>query len=127
MPGKAEHRMVRYPILDAELAKQPISQIALHLRAQLPLGADRKHIADNQHPDHQHRIDRRPTSMRVAGRELLVHPIKIKNAVDLSNQMIRRHHFVEIERVEQLTFCALSPSHHRPLPRITSRSTESRL
>jgi hypothetical protein len=27
MPGTAEHRMVGYPILDAELAKPPIGQI----------------------------------------------------------------------------------------------------
>ena len=53
--------------------------------------------------------------------------IKIKDPVDLPDQMIRRHHLVEIERVKELTLSALSPPHHRPLPRITSRSTESLL
>src|SRR5580658_562820 len=118
MPGTAEHRMVRYPVLDAEFAKPPIGQIDLYLSAQPPLRAERKHVAHNQHPDHQHRIDRRPTCMRIVGRKLFVHPIEIKNAVDLPDQMIQRHHLVEIERVEELTLSALSPPHHRPLPRI---------
>src|SRR5271168_192306 len=116
MPGTAEHRMVGYPVLDAKLAKPPVGQIDLHLGAQPPLRADRKRVAHNQHPDHQHRIDRRPTCVRIVRRKLPVHPIKIENAVDLSHQMIRRHNLVEIERVEELTLSALSPSHHRPLP-----------
>src|SRR6185437_10456287 len=119
--------MVGYPIFNAKLAKPPICEIDLHLRAQLPLRADRKYVAYQQHPDHQHRINRRSTGVRVVRRKLLVHPIKIKDPVDLPDQMIRRHQLVEIERVEELTLSALSPSHHRPLPRITSRSTESRL
>src|SRR5271166_5685405 len=124
MPGTAEHRMVGYPVLDAELAKPPICQIDLHLGAQPPLRADRKHIANYQHPDHQHRVDRRPTRVRVVGRKLLVNPIKIENPVDLHNQMIGRHRLVEIERVEELTLSALSPPHHRPLP--ANRSPDQR-
>jgi uncharacterized protein YbgA (DUF1722 family) len=45
-----------------------------------------------------------------------VHPIKIEDAIDLSNQVIRRHHLIEIKRVEKLTLSALSPPHHRSLP-----------
>src|ERR1700758_5670657 len=122
MPGAAEHRMVGNVILDAELAKPPVGQIDLHLTAQPPLRADRKHVAHNEHPDHQHRIDRRPTCMRVVRCKLLVHPIKIENAVDLPDQMIRRYHLVEIKRVEELTLSALSPPHHRSLP--ANRSPE---
>jgi hypothetical protein len=47
-------------------------------------------------------VDRRPTGMRVVRRKLFVYPIKIENAVDLPDQMIRRHHLVEIKRVEVL-------------------------
>ena len=110
--------MVGYPILDAELAKPPIGQLDLYLGAQPPLRADRKHVAHKKHPDHQHRIDRRPTRMRVIGRKFLVHPIQIEDAVDLPDQMIRRHYLVEIKPVEELTLSALSTPHHRPLPRI---------
>src|SRR5580692_5790212 len=119
--------MIGYPVLDAELAKPPIGEIDLHLGAQLSLRSNRKHVAHQQHPDHQHRINRRPTGVRVVRCKLPVYPIKIEDPVDLPNQMIRRHHLVEIERVEELTLSAPSPSHHRPLPRITPRSTESRL
>src|SRR3974377_1210195 len=120
MPSTAEHRMVGYPILDTELAKPPIGQINLHLSAQPPLRADRKHVANNQHPDHQHWIDRRSACVRVIGSKLFVHPTKIENAVDLPDQMVGRHYLVEFERVEELTLIALSPPHHRPPPRITA-------
>src|SRR6476620_9670742 len=116
--------MVGYPILNAELAKPPIGQIDPYLGAQLPLRSDRKHVAHKQHPDHQHRIDRRPTRMRVIGRKLLVYPTQIENAVNLPDQMIRRHHLVEIKPVEELTLSALSPPHHRPLP--ANRSADPR-
>src|ERR1700741_4156980 len=116
--------MVGYLILDAELAKPPICQIDLNLGAQPPLRADCEHVANYQHPDHQHRVDRRPTRVRVVSRKLLVHPIKSEKAVDLPNQMIGRHRRVEIERVEELTLSALSPPHHRPLP--ANRSPDSR-
>jgi hypothetical protein len=90
----------------------------LHLTAHPPLRAERKHVAYNQHPDHQYRINRRPTCVRVIRCKLLVHPIKFENTVDLPDQMICWHHLVEIERLEELALSALSPPHHRPLPRI---------
>src|SRR4029079_6449301 len=79
------------------------------LGAQLPLRADREHVAHKQQPDDQRRIDRRPTRMRVIGRKLLVYPIQIENAVNLPDQMIRRYHLVEIKPVEELTLSALCP------------------
>src|SRR4029077_4025535 len=120
VPGTAEHRMVGNPVLDAELAEPSICEIDLHFRAQLSLRSNRKHVAHQQHPDHQHRINRRPTGVRVVRCKLPVYPIKIEDPVDLPDQMIRRHHLVEIKRVKELTLSAPSPSHHRPLPRITS-------
>jgi hypothetical protein len=47
-----------------------------------------------------------------------VHPIKIENAIDLPDQMIRRRYLVEIKRTKELALSTLSPSHHQPLPRI---------
>jgi hypothetical protein len=75
--------MIGYLVLDAELAKPSVGQIDLDLSAQMPLRADRKHVADNQHPDHQRRIDRGTARVRVVRRKLLVHPTEIKNAIDL--------------------------------------------
>src|SRR5262249_39018221 len=54
--------------------------------------------------------------------KLLVHPTQIDHAVDLPDQMIRRHYLVEIKRVKELPLSTLSPPHHGSLPRITSQS-----
>src|SRR5262249_34276825 len=84
-----------------------------------------KHIAQYQHPDHQHRIDRGTTCMRVVGRKLLVHPTQVENAVELSNQMIWRHHLVQIKRIKELGLAYSPPTHHEPLPSESLQTTES--
>jgi hypothetical protein len=48
-----------------------------------------------------------------------VHPIQVEHRIDLPDQMIKRHHLVEIKRVKELPLSALSLPHHGPLPRIT--------
>src|ERR1700719_1572784 len=121
MPGTAEHRMIGYPILDAELTKPPICQIDLNLRAQLPLRADRGHVAHNQHPDHQYRVDRRPTGVRVVGHKLLVHPTKVQNTVDLAHQMVGWHYLVESKAIKELALSAFPPTHHDPPPPMPSQ------
>ena len=110
--------MVGYPILDAELAKPPICQIDLHLGAQPPLRADCKHASHNQHPDHQHRIDRRPTYVPIVGRKLLCTQSRSTAPSICLIEMIHRHHLVEIERVEEVALATLPPPHYRPLRRI---------
>src|SRR5215470_8445356 len=114
--------MIGNLVLDAELAKPPVGQIDLHLGAEPPLRAEREHVAHNQHPDHQHRIDRGTARVRVVGRKLLVHPTKIENAVDLAHQMIGWHHLVEIKRIKELALSAFPPTHHEPLPLMPSQS-----
>ena len=120
--ARREHRMIGDLVLDAEPAKPSVGQIDLHLSANPPLRADRKHVADDQHPDHQHRIDRGSAGVRVVRRKLLVHPTEIEHRVDLADQMIRRHHLVEIERIKELALSILPPSHHRRLPLMTPQS-----
>jgi hypothetical protein len=116
VPRPAEHRMIGNLVLDAELAKPPVGQIDLDLSAQPPLRADRKHVAHNQHPDHQHRIDRGAARMRVVSCKLLVHPTKVKNVVDLAHQMVGWHHLVEFKGIKELALSAFTPTHHEPLP-----------
>src|SRR5580692_1121438 len=114
--------MIGNLVLDAELAKPPVGQIDLDLSAQPPLRADREHIAHNQHPDHQHRINRRAARVRVVRRKLLMHPTKVQNIVDLAHQMIGRHHLVEFKRIKELALTAFPPTHHEPLPPMPSQS-----
>src|SRR5262249_56406155 len=51
VPCAAEHRMVGNTVFDAELAEPTIGKVHLHLGADTPLRADRKHVANDQHPD----------------------------------------------------------------------------
>jgi hypothetical protein len=50
-----------------------------------------------------------------------LHPIQIKNAINLPDQMIGRHHLVEIKRIKELALSAFPPTHHEPLPPMPSR------
>lgn len=97
-------------ILDAELAKPSISQIDLHLGAEPTLGTKCKYVAQDQHPDHEHRINRRPASVGVEWSELVVHPTQVQKTVDLPYQVINRHHLVEIKGVKELALIALLPT-----------------
>src|SRR6185503_4362726 len=96
-------------VFNPEPAEPPVSQVNLNLRTEPPLRAERKHVADNQHSDHQHRINRRSPSVRVEWCEFLVHPTQVQQTIDLPHQMIRRHDLVEIKRIKELALTALLP------------------
>jgi len=108
--------MIRDLVFDAQPAIPAIGQIDLHLSADATLRADGKHVADDEHPDHEHRIDRRSPGVGVIGRQFLVHPAEVEHGIDLANQMIRRHHLVEVERVEELAL-PIFPTPHQRRPR----------
>jgi hypothetical protein len=57
VPRTAEHRMIGDLVFDTELAEPAIGQVDLDFSAQPALGTERKHIADEEHPDYQHRIN----------------------------------------------------------------------
>jgi hypothetical protein len=81
--------------------------------------SDLMDVADDQHPDHEFGVDRGPAGMAVVGLKLLVDPPKIEHGVDLAREMIRRHHPIQIEFVEQLALASLPPPHHGPTPPLT--------
>ena len=108
-PCPAEHRVIGDIVFDAEFAKPSVGQVDLDFGAEPPLGTKRKYIADDQHPDHEHRINRRPASVRVEWRQFFVYPTQVQQAVDLPYQVIRRNHPVEIKRVKELALIALLP------------------
>src|SRR5262245_17897909 len=108
--------MVRDLILDAQVAKPAVGEVHLDLATQRPLRADRKHVPDNEHPDHQLRIERGPADRGIVRRKLGVHPRQIQNRIDPANQMIGRNHVIEMELIEQLALIALQPPHHSQPP-----------
>src|SRR3954454_14914816 len=108
-------------ILNAELAEPAIREIHLNFTTDQPLGADRKDISHDEHPDHQYRIDRRPTDGRIMSCKFAAEPGKIKNSIDLAHQMMFGNCIIELELVEKLRLFALQPSHHGlPQPRFAS-------
>ena len=123
--GTRERRVVGDLVLDAELAEPAVCEVHLHLTAKRPLRADGEHVTDDEHPDHEHRIDRGAADRGIVGRQLGVHPRQIENGVDLAHQMISRNGIVEVELVEQLALIALQPPHHGKPPAPYGAGTES--
>jgi hypothetical protein len=53
-----EHRMVWDPVFDGKPTEPAIGEIHSYITAQRPFRANCKNIADDKHPEHQHRVDR---------------------------------------------------------------------
>src|SRR3954451_6929258 len=108
-------------ILNAELAEPAIREVHLNFATDQPLRADRKDISDDQHPDHQFRVDRRPTHGRIMSCKFAAQPGKIESSIDLPHQMIFGDCVIELKLVEKLRLFALQPTHHGlPPPRFAS-------
>src|SRR5665647_3970471 len=45
-----------------------------------------------------------------------MHPTQIEHAIDLANQMVRRHNLVQIKGIKELALSILPPTHHATLP-----------
>ena len=107
--------MIGNGVLKAQAAEPSIGEIDLNVTADLAFRADRKDITDNQHPDHQFRINRRPTEGAVKWRKFPVNPTRIQHRVNASNQVVRRDNLIKAELVEKLLLASCLPPHHRPI------------
>src|SRR5207237_6776595 len=113
--------MIWDSVLNAELAEPAIREVHLNFATDQPLRADREDISHDQHPDHQFRIDRRPTHGRIMRCKFAAEPGKIESSIDLPYQMIFRDCVIELKLVEKLRLFALQPTHHGlPPPRFAS-------
>src|SRR5450755_2062673 len=83
-----ERRMIRDGILDAEPAEPTIGKVHLHFTTQQSLRTDRKDISNNQHPDHQFRIDRRATNQRIMRCKFTAKPGQIESRIDPPHEVI---------------------------------------
>jgi hypothetical protein len=72
-PVLGECQVVGNRGVEIEPAEPSIGEVKRHLLAQLPLRAQVVAVTDNQHPDHQLRIDRWPADLAVIGLQLLMH------------------------------------------------------
>src|SRR6185436_7926409 len=64
--------VMRDLVVEIELAEPPIGKVQLDLLAQTTLMSDAVAVSDNQHPDHEFRIDRRAADVAVKGSQLMV-------------------------------------------------------
>src|SRR5580704_6233833 len=97
MMGTRERRVIWDRVLDREPAKPAIGEVYLYLATQRPFRADRERVADNEHPDHQHRINRGPTHLRVKRCQLRIDPTQIKDCSDPADEVIVRNSLIKTE------------------------------
>src|SRR5436853_5942094 len=98
--------MIWDSVLNAELAEPAIREVHLNFATDQPLRADREDISHDQHPDHQFRINRRPTHGRIMSCKFAAEPGKIESSIDLPHQMIFRDCIIELKLVEKLRLFA---------------------
>src|SRR5262245_48910199 len=108
--------MIRDLVLDAQTAEPAVRQVDRNLPAEQPLRTDGKNVADDEHPDHQHRVNRRAAARRVVGCKLSTHPGQIEHGGDLAHKVIAWYHLVVPKLVEKLLLLVLQPPHHRSPP-----------
>src|SRR5215472_1723613 len=114
--------MVRNLAVEPQPAEPPVGQIEVNLLAQPPLGADAEAIADNQHPDHQLGIDRRPSRLAIIGFKMRPNLRQIDEAVDLAQEVIVRDMTLKAEAVEQRLLHHPPFAHHGVSPRFAAKS-----
>src|SRR5438045_4232129 len=102
-------------MLNAELAEPAIREVHLNFATDQSFRADRKDISHDQHPDHQFRIDRRPTHGRIMRGKFAAKPGQIESSIDLPHQVIFGHRVAKMKLVEQLTLVTLQTAYHGPL------------
>src|SRR6202042_175 len=64
------------------------------------------------HPDHQFRINRRPTHRRIMRCKFAAKPGQIESNVDLPHHVIFGNRIAKTKLVEQLTLVTLQTAHH---------------
>ena len=108
-----EGRVVGHRAIEPELAEPPVRQVEVHLLAQPPLRADAEAVADDQHADHQLRIDRGPTNGAVKRRQFSPQPIELNKPINRPQPVSCRHVPFERKLVKQRALLDSSFPHHR--------------
>jgi hypothetical protein len=74
--------------LQPEAAEPPIRKIEVYLLTQAPLRSDPDAVADNEHSDHQLRINRRPPRVTVERRKLTAEIAENDKPIDRPQYML---------------------------------------
>src|ERR1700740_489982 len=116
VPVLGKGRMVWDLPIQAEPTKPAIREIKMNLLAQPALRPYSHAIADDQHADHQLRVDRGATGVAVVRLQRLTDGIEVKMPVDASQHVIGRDMLIEAEIIKQLGRRLLSAHHCRVPP-----------
>src|SRR5258707_10977884 len=114
--GTRERRMIRNLVLDAQAAEPAVCQVNVDLAAEHPLRADGENVPNDEHPDHEHQVNRRSAKRRIVGRELGANPVQIQDSSNIADKMIGRNNLFKAERIEQLTLVPIELTHHGIAP-----------
>jgi hypothetical protein len=122
-----ESRVVGNLVVKIEAAEPAIGEVQLDLLAQLPLEANAVAVTDDEHPDDQLGVDRRPADLAVERLQLL--PKLSQNPrhdrIDAAQEMAFWNPHFEVEEIEQLALIDRLPTHHDPPPPPKLNETES--
>jgi hypothetical protein len=84
----------------------------VNLIAQVSLRSDAEAVTDQEHPDHQFGIDRRPADAAIEGRQIPPDLLKVDKPVDRPEQVVGRNMLFERELIEQRSLFDLPMPHH---------------
>src|SRR5215469_17478697 len=82
VPVLRKSRMVRHRSVEPQPAKPSITEVQMDIIAQPPLRADAEAVPDDQHADHQLRVDRRSAHLAVERAQVLADTRQIHKPVD---------------------------------------------
>src|SRR5262249_61652631 len=100
VPVLGKGRMVRNLAIQTKPAKPAVREIEMNFFAQAALRPYAHAIADDQHADHQLRINRGATGVAVQRFQRLADVIEVEMPVDASQHVIGRDMIVEAEIVK---------------------------
>jgi len=82
MPVLRERRVIGNLAIQTESAEPSVRQIEMNLLAEPPLGPDAHAVADDQHSDHQLRVNRGPSNPTVKGLQSLTETFEVEMPVN---------------------------------------------
>lgn len=82
MPILGEGRVIRYRVFQTEPTEPAVGQVEMYFFAQATLGSNAEAVANDQHPNHQFRINRRASCGTVVVGQMLAQIAKIKKVVN---------------------------------------------
>src|SRR5450432_4052313 len=116
--------MVGNVAVETQAAKPSVGQIEVNFLTQPPLGANAEAVVDDQHPDHQLRIDRGASDIAVKKSKMRPDVRKIDEPVDLAQDVIDGNMPLQAKAIEQFLLHRPPFAHHRESPRFIAK-TES--